>query len=402
MHTSRTNVLCVAFVAALVGCAVAHAADWQNWRGPNHDGISSETDFKTTWQKAPKKLWEQKIGSAFSSFVCADGKAYTCGTADKQQVLFCFDAETGREIWKKPFEKQRKDAQGGDGTRATPTIDDGHVYILGGHGLLLCVKADGTEVWKHQFNNAPHWGYSGSVLIEGDLAIVSPGKSDGALAALDKKTGKPAWKCGSDQAGYSTPYPFTFNDKRYIAGFLGKAAIIVEAATGRQVWSMPWKTSYDVNASTPLYHDGHLFFSSGYGHGSILLKLRADGDKLAADKVWESDVLRNKFHSAVLYEGNLYSGDEQSLKCVEFLTGKQRWVKRRTKHATVVLANGHLIVLTEKGKLQIAKASPDAYKPIAEADVLSGRCWTVPTLSNGRLYARNLDKAICLDLRTGS
>jgi outer membrane protein assembly factor BamB len=406
--TRRTGIAAVVGIVVLSG-PLALAADWPNWRGPNHDGISPEKGFKTEWKEPPKVLWEAPIGSAFSSVTCVGDKVYTCGTKDKKQVLFCLNANTGEEIWKKPFEKERKDGQGGDGTRATPTIDDGRVYILGGHGLLVCFDAkSGDEIWNRQLKHEPQWGYAGSVLIEGDMAIVCGGESDGGLLALDKKTGKEIWKCTEEPAGYSTPYPITFHGKRYIVGFLAKLVVVAEAKTGREVWRAPWETSYDVNAPTPIFHDGYLFLVSGYSTGCGVFKLAPDGDKLSGEKVWGiSKVIMSKIQSCVLKDGVLYGSDQnRSLKCVELVTGKELWNVEGYANATVILADGHLIVLTERGKLEIAKASPKEYKPTAEATILKGgpkgnQCWTIPTLYNGKLYARNLAKAVCVDLSAG-
>jgi len=390
----------IRMVGVLTLAGLLLGADWPNWLGPNHDGISSEKGFKVTWQGSPKVLWEHAVGSGFSAFACVGGKVYTCGTKDKQQVLFCFDAQTGKLIWDTPIEQEFKDRSGGDGTRATPAVNDGRVYQLGARGTLLCVDAKtGDQKWRMQFSGKPNWGYAGSVLIEGKLAIVSPGGSDGALLALDKETGKEVWKCASDPAAYGSPYPFTFNKQRYIVGFMAKAAIIADAQTGQEMGRIPWETSYDVNASSPIYHDGHLYLGTAYGTGCALFKLSAKGGKLAADEVWRSKVLQTKFRSCVLTDGVLYTGDEEGLKCVEFMTGKLLWKVDHMNHASVVLADNHLIVLTEKGQLQTAKATPKEYKPIAKADLLSGRCWTVPTLYDGKLYLRNLEKAVCLDLR---
>jgi outer membrane protein assembly factor BamB len=209
-------------------------------------------------------VWEREVGSAFSSFACVGNRVYTCGAQDKQQVLYCLDANTGEVLWKKPFEKEFRNEHG-DGTRGTPTVHEGRVYLLGAYGRLLCVDANnGSDLWEKQFSNQPTWAYAGSVLIEGDLAIVSAGKSDGALAAFNKKTGEPVWKCGEDPVGYATPYPFTFNGERYIVGFMGNSVLIAEAKTGREVWRMPWKTDWDVNAASPIFHDGYLFLTSGY------------------------------------------------------------------------------------------------------------------------------------------
>ncbi len=392
---------CIGALAAFVlFSTAASAADWPHWRGPNHDGISAEKDLVTSWgESGPKVLWERAIGPSYSSMACVGGRIYTCGTQDDRQVLFCLDAKTGKEIWKQAFGDGYSDGEG-DGTRATPTVDDGRVFILGAHGRLVCFDAEtGKESWSRKFDNRPSWGYSGSVLVEGDLAIVSAGRADGALLALDKKTGRPVWKHGDAKPGYATPYPFTFNGKRYVCGFMARNAIIVELETGKQVWSMPWETDWHVNAATPIFHDGHLFLASGYNTGCGLYKLSASGDGLSAEEVWRSKILLSKFQTPILYEGKLYTSDQKSLKCVDFQTGERKWRKRRIKHGTIVLADGHLILLTGKGQLQIAKATPEEFDPTAKARILSGRCWTVPVLSSGRLYARDMEKIVCIDMR---
>lgn len=393
-----------ALVAGALGVLLlatsARGQDWPNWRGPNHDGISAETNLATKWDAAPPMVWKLDIGSAFSAFVCVDGKAYTCGTREGKQVLFCIDAEAGTILWQKPFAEEYRERQGGDGTRATPTVHDGRVYILGARGRLVCFDAkDGNELWSRQLSGMPQWGYSGSVLIEGDLAIVSAGGDDGALLALAPKTGKTVWKCAGDPVGYATPYPFTLEARRYVVGFLAKSVIIADVETGREVWRMPWETSWDVNATTPIFHDGHLFLSSGYRHGAILLKLAGASDKLTAETVWQNQAIRAKFQTPVLYQGHLYTSDETGrLKCVEFTTGKEKWNHGGVTHGTVILAEGHLFILTDKGELLIGKATPEGFEPLTQARILKGRCWTVPTLYRGRLYARNFKQAVCLKL----
>ena len=180
------------------------------------------------------------------------------------------------------------------------------MYVLGARGTLLCVKAkDGSEVWRQKFSGAPTWFYSGSVLIEGDLAVVSPGGGAGSLAAYNRKTGSLAWKAGSDGAGYATPYPFTFEKTRYIACFSAKEILVVEAGDGAVAWRSPWKTSYDVNSATPIYHDGSLFISSGYGHGCALFRLRKSGGKLSVREAWNNQSIRSKFQTFVLYKLSL-------------------------------------------------------------------------------------------------
>jgi outer membrane protein assembly factor BamB len=377
----------------------SHAADWANWRGPNHDGLSPERNFKTNWVQPPKVVWEFPVGAGFSSFTCVGEKAYTCGTRDKQQTAFCLDANTGKLIWATPIEPQYREKSGGDGPRATPTIDDGRVYVFGALGRMLCLDAEkGKEIWSRQFNNRPIYGYSGSVLILGDLAIVSPGTKDGALLALDKKTGKDVWKCGKDAAGYATPYPFALNGRQYVVNFMARFVVAADAKTGEEALRIPWDTWSGINVSAPIFHDDHLFISSGYNAGAALFKLSARDDHLSASQIWRSKVFRDKFQSCVLVDGILYGGDEVGFKCAEFMTGKQCWNIREMENASVLWANGYLIVLAEDGKLMIAPATPKEFKPIAQAQVLSGRCWTIPTLCRGKLYLRDFNKAVCLDL----
>jgi outer membrane protein assembly factor BamB len=391
---------------AICGFAVGAVADWPSFRGPHHNGISDEKGLKTTWESALPMVWQKPIGAGFSTVAAVGDRLFTGGTAEGKQVIFCLKADTGDIVWQKPLEDAYPEGQGGDGPRATPTIDGGRLYMLGARGKLVCLQADsGNEIWSTTFSNMPQWGYSGSVLIDGELAITSGGANDGGLVALDKKSGKVVWKCGDDPAGYATPYPFDFGGKHYVFGFTGESAIIVEPASGRQLWRVPWKTDWNVNAAAPIFHEGHLFLSSGYSTGSALYKLSVDGDKLAGEEVWrEKKLFLNKFQSCVLYEGNLYGCDQNALICADFLTGKEKWrevrgPKGKYQNGTVVLAEGNLFVLTEQGVLQIGKASPDGWKPQTTADVLDGRCWTVPVIDRGRLYARNLERLACFNLR---
>lgn len=416
MIANRTSVFVQAVVFTLV--VSARADDWPNFRGPKHDGISTDRGFLTQWpESGPKKLWSREVGAAFSSFAIVGDRLFTCGTEDKQQVLLCLDAATGRVIWKKPLEPEITDPDPHlHGTRATPTVNAGRVYMMASHANVFCFDAaTGREIWKRTFGNKPGWGYAGSVLIEGDLAIVQAGGADGSLCAMNKRSGEVVWKCGDDPAAYATPYPFTLAGKRYVCGFMGHSVIVAEVATGRRVLRFDWPSHSGVNACAPIFHDGHLFISTGYGYGAGLFKLEPDGDRLRATEVWRNRKIRNKFQSPVLLDGKLYTSDENGLKCIDFLTGGRHWRRGGVRHGTILAADGHLILLTETGELQIARASPEGFEPISTSKLYEGttftvlqrvarqrqgaRCWTVPVLVGGRLYVRNHDTVACLDLR---
>lgn len=404
----RMNRLMLGVAATMAFCASGMAGDWPNFRGPKYDGISPETGLKTIWTTPPKTLWEAKVGDAFSGISIVGDRAYTCGTSAKKQTAVCLDANTGKQIWQTPIEDAYFEPMGGNGARSTPTVSDGRVYVLGAQGRLVCLNAaDGKLVWDKKYGGVPQWGYSGSVLAEGNLAVVSAGGQDGALVAYDKATGKEIWKSGSDGAGYATPYPFTFEGERYIVGFTATKASIVRASDGKLAWETKWKTDYDVNAAAPISQDGHLFVSSGYTTGSAVFKLSKSGDGLKAENIWGgiNKVLLGKFQSAILHEDHLYCSDEKRLACVNFLTGKQVWeVKRiddgpRPKDSTLVLAEGHLFIQIENGDFVITPATPEGYKPTAKFKAFEGKCWTVPTLANGRLYSRDMGTIKCFGMK---
>ncbi|MEK6675875.1 MAG: PQQ-binding-like beta-propeller repeat protein [Planctomycetota bacterium] len=376
------------------------AEDWPNFRGPKHNGISEETGLRVKWDSTIPLVWERNVGSAFSSFSCVGDRCYTCGTESRQQVLLCLNADSGEVVWQVPFEKAYVERQGGDGTRATPTVNDGKVYVLGAKGKLLCADATtGKEVWSKQFSHEPKWGYSSSVLVEDNLAISSGGEDQGALIAYDKKTGQEVWKSGNDPAGYATPYPFSFEGARYVVGFTGQSAIVLEMKTGKQALRIPWETSYEVNAAAPIFHDGHLFIGSGYRTGSAVFKLRKQGEGLAAEEVWRNTILMPKFQSCILHDGKLFVSDQKALVCADFLSGKELWRKPHIQNGTLVLADRHFFLLTEGGELQIAEASDKDWNPITTKEILEGRSWCVPVLYRGRLYARDLERLVCLDLK---
>lgn len=395
--------LALACCLSLLAAAASRADDWPNFRGPNHDGICTETGLKLDWTAPPVARWEHKVGDAFSGISVVGARVYTCGTADKKQVVVCLDGQTGRPLWSTPIDDAYWEPQGGNGPRSTPSIADGRVYTLGALGHLVCLDAEtGNVEWDKRFSDKPQWGFSGSVLIDGDLAVISAGGKQGALIAYDRKSGKELWKAGSDPVGYSTAYPFAFEGERYIAGFTGDSLIVVRAKDGVLAWREPWKTAWNVNAAAPIFHDGNLYLTSGYDTGSAVFKLAKAGDTLSGRHLWAggvSKVLLSKFQSSVLTDGCLFASDQRKLACVDFMTGKELWKEPRMENGTIVLAEGKLVVLTEGGELLVAPASKSGFKPTTRVKLLDGRCWTVPTIANGRLFVRNQDTVKCFELK---
>jgi outer membrane protein assembly factor BamB len=390
----------IAVALTLTGAATtaAHAVDWYRWRGPDLNGISKETGWQTSWpESGPKQLWKAPVGTGFSSFSISRDRVYTMGNTNDTDVVSCLEAGSGKFVWQHAYAcpLDPKNFEGGPG--ATPTVDGDFIYTFSRKGHVYCLNAaDGKVAWSKNLNKElgleiPTWGFAGSALVEGNLVILNAGN---AGIALDKKSGKVVWDSGKGPGGYATAVPLAGPDGG-VAMFSRQSLIAVKAADGRELWSYPWKTSYDVNAADPVIAGDRVFMSSGYNHGATVIRIKGS----QAEKVWESKNMRNHFNSCVLWQEHLYGVDESELRCLAFDTGEVKWKYPQFGKGSLMLADGKLIGLSEKGELIIAEATPSAFKPVARAQVLTGKCWTMPVLSNGHIYCRNArGDVVCLDV----
>jgi outer membrane protein assembly factor BamB len=397
--------LCLAALATIFIRTEARAVDWYRWRGPDMNGISSETGWQVNWpDDGPKQLWKASVGMGFSSMVVSQGRVYTMGNdGDKTDTVYCFDAATGASVWKHPYPCPLDAHYYEGGTSATPTVDGDRVYTLSRKGDLFCLNAaKGDVIWSKNVHTDwgfedSEWGYAASPVVEGDLLILNVGS---AGIGVNKMTGALAWHSEKTVPGYSTPVVFNSGGGRMAAMLCKDTVEAYNPADGKSAWSFPWKTQYDMNAATPIFSDGKLFVSAGYGHGSALLDL-ASGKPVV---VWQNTNFRNHIASSVLWQGYLYGVDdisntEYALKCVAWDTGEVKWSEPKFGKGTLIIVDGKILGLSDKGMLMVADASPAGFKPISQAQVLGGKCWTTPVLSNGRIYCRNLKgDLVCLDV----
>jgi outer membrane protein assembly factor BamB len=385
--------------ALLVGLAAGplKAADWPQWRGPQRNGISAETGWLTRWPAAgPKRLWSARVGEGFSSVAVAGGRVYAIGNASNQDRVSCLNAETGKPVWSYAYASPAGDY---GGPRATPVLDGGNVYTFSRDGVALCLNAgNGKVVWQKDLRREtgaqpPQWGFAGSPLISGNLAIYNLGA---AGTGVDKGTGKIVWRSATEASGYASPLAYTVGNQQGVAIFTASAIAGLNPANGRLLWQFPWQTNFGVNAADPIFSGNTVFISSNYEKGCALLRL--GGGQPAA--VWQNRNMRNHFNSCVLVGGALYGNDQGTLKCIDLATGAGRWQQRGMGKGGLISAGGNLLVMTERGELLLAKAAPDRYTELARAQVLTGTCWTHPVLANGRIYCRSHEgDLVCLDVR---
>jgi outer membrane protein assembly factor BamB len=388
--------------------ARAAAEDWPKWLGPRGDNISHEKLPDSWTDGGPKRVWSAKVGEGFASPVAVAGKLYLFTLYDgKSETLTCFDAAGGKSLWHQSYTVDFKPQY--NGTRGTPTVEGDRIYTLGEGGDLLCRSLDGgTEIWrsnvlKEAGGKPIMWGCASSPTIVGDRIYVQTGSDGGPIAvAVDKKTGKVEWKSEqADKSGYATIAHVDTKTPQLIV-FSGKSVNGVDAASGKTLWSEPVQTEYDVNAATPVFAGGKLFITSEYNSGrSTMFDLGAGGKP---KKLWANTNLKSRFQPVVVENGVIYGNGAGTLTCIKWDTGQIAWkgngdLKKLGAGGSVVRAAGDkLIVLSERGRLSIVRATPEKCEPIGSMPLFDAQqVWTSPLAYDGKVYCKGGDEFVCLD-----
>lgn len=371
---------------------------WADFRGPNRLGVYSQTPILTAWPASGlKRLWKQPVGGGYAAFVIAHNTAFTIEQRRSNEVIAAYDLLTGKEKWTNSWPADFRESMGGDGPRATPIWHDGKIYAMGAEGELRVIDAaTGATLWRKNIltdNGAANlqWGMSASPLIVDDKVIVQPGGSGGrSIVAYNKTTGARLWTSLDDKQAYTSPVLATLAGKRQIVTVTADRAVALDPADGKLLWDFPWKTEYDVNSAQPIpAGENTLFLSAGYGHGAALVEITADGAAFKARQLWFNNRMKNKFNSSVLHEGHFYGLDEGILACLDARTGSQKWKGGRYGYGQLLLASGHLVIISESGELVLVKASPDGHQELAKFEAIDGKTWNNPAISNGVLVVRN-------------
>ncbi len=403
------NLMLFAVLALAVG-AQSSVTDWPQFLGPERNGIYRGPALAETWPASgPRVVWKKQVGPGFSGPVVAQGRVILFHRVSDREVVEALDARTGTAQWQYGYPTSYRDDFGFDeGPRAVPVVENGVVYTFGAEGQLHAISlATGTRIWSEdtmrRFGVAKgFFGAAGSPLVEDGRVIANIGGRGAGIVAFDAKTGKVLWSATDDEASYSSGVGATIG-KRRSSVFLTRTGLVgVDPATGQVQFQRRWRSrqSASVNAATPIVIGDLIFISAEYGPGAAVL--RVDGSTLT--DLWSSDeALSNHYSTSVHRDGYLFGfhGRQEfgpSFRAVELRTGKVRWSEDRFKAGSVTLAGERLLILRETGELILAPASPDAFRPLARAQVLPATVRAFPALADGRLYLRNEKTLVCLDL----
>jgi outer membrane protein assembly factor BamB len=390
--------------------AIVWTTHWTDFRGPRRDGHYTAGAIRTDWTTL-RPLWRQPVGGGFASFVVAGGRAFTIEQRGQDEVAAAYDVLTGRELWTTAWNALLRDSMGGDGPRATPTWHDGRLYVLGGTGEFRSLDAaTGRTLWRTNIladagAGNIDWGVAASPLIvDNTVVVLAGGANDQSVVAYDLQSGKRVWGALDDDASYSSPMLVTLAGVRQILTFTATRLVGLSPDNGRLLWEFPWETDNEVNASQPLIAGAdRVFISSGYGMDAAMLQVTAGVDgQLTVRELWRTNRMNNVFTSSLLHEGFIYGLDETILTCLDASTGELKWKGGRYGYGQVMLASGHLIVLTEEGELALVRADPNAHQEIARFPAIEGRTWNHPAISDGILLIRNFEEMAAFDLAKGT
>jgi outer membrane protein assembly factor BamB len=408
-------------LAALMAVSMA-AQDWPQWGGPNRNFTSGATGLASAWPSGgPRQAWSRSLGEGYSAIVVEGNRAYTMyrerpgllsfGKQD-QEIVVALNTADGKTIWEHRYdapELPRMNLEYGPGPHSTPLIVGNRIYTVGAMGHLLALdKNTGRPAWSHNLHQefGVTWGrgYSCSPIAYKDTIILVTGKKGHSVIAFKQSDGSVAWKKQDFDYGPSSPILINVDGQEQLVLFMADGPVALDPASGELLWTHPHKTDYGLNISTPVWGPGNLLFlSSAYSGGSRVLHLTQKAGKTSVKQLWFSSRMRIHFGSAVRIGDYVYgsSGDfgPAFLAGVDVKTGTVAWQDRSFSRASLVHADGKVIVLDEDGDLALLTVSPQGAKVLARASVLSKIAWTPPTLAGTRLYIRDRKTIRALDLK---
>ncbi len=393
---------------------------WQQWHGPNRDGKSLETGLLKSWPtNGPALLWKSPdIGTGWSTVSVGGGLIYTSGLrhegtnySEKQGSIWLTALDMDGKIkWSKDVGPAFVGHHVYQGARATPTYDNGDLYLLLGLGMLGCYDAKtGDTKWQRDIQmdfqaQKIKWQFAESLLVLDDKVIATPGGTNSFMVALNKEDGTTVWESGPfGSAGYSSPIYVEYEGIPMIINGADDGIAGVHAETGKILWTQEFAKGNVANCPTPVFEDGYVFWAVGYKKGGICLKLSVSGKRVKATEVWRTMDVRTQYGGYVIHDGYIYGNDMYKWSCLELKTGKLMWKATSVRKGAISYADGMLYLYgIDKGHTVLAPASPQGLEPTGEFKIIHkkgppGRAH--PVICDGRLYLRFPTSIYCFDIK---
>jgi outer membrane protein assembly factor BamB len=377
------------------------------FRGPARDGIYNETNLLTSWPaEGPTLLWKAEgIGNGYSSPIISGDRIFVTGEIDCIGYLFAFN-KSGSLIWKK--ETGHEWMENFTGSRSTPTLVDGLLYVSTGMGRIICFDANtGTEKWSVDKIKDLHgvnvrFGYSEGLLINDNLVYCFPGGPDTNAVALNRFSGEIAWvsKAMGDSTAYTSPMLITLPSRKIVVNFSIHNLVGLAAETGELLWNHKLQGEGDIQANTSLFENGNIYYVSGRSNGAVKLALSVDGRSIT--KIWNNDKVTD-VHGGFVKIGNyVYTSQYKPRRyCSVDATTGQISDSLKFDKGTLIFADGMLYCYTEKGMVGLVKPENGKMELVSSFKMPVGtkEFFTIPVISEGVFYLRHGDAMLAYDIR---
>jgi len=382
--------------------------EWPAFRGADRTGRQRGTRISADWKtQPPELLWKIAVGPGWSSFTVAGKLLFTQEQRGVNEMVVCYDAETGAELWVQQSETRFDEAMGGPGPRATPTLADGNLYVLGANGLLFRLNpTNGDVVWEQDLREAadrepPMWGFSSSPwVVDGLVIVYAGGADDKGILAFDTETGDFRWGASSGNDSYSSPQLGSIAGEELLLMLTNTGLSLLDPQTGEERLNYEWEIEAYRALQPHLVGGDTILMPSGMGVGTRRVRFTKSEDKLSSEELWTTRNLKSDFNDLVVYQGHAYGFDGSIFTCIDLENGKRKWKRGRYGKGQVLLVedSGMLLVSSERGELVLLDANPEKHLELAKMQALEGKTWNHPVLIGDLLYIRNSQEAACYRL----
>ena len=397
----------IAVLVSVVAVPVALASASPQFRGPDRDGIFPAEGLLQSWpESGPAMVWSTSgLGEGYASVAIADGRLFTTGAKDGKGSIHAFDLE-GNRLWSQVYGEVHNGG-GYPGTRTTPTVEGGKVFLLSSKGHALAFDAtSGEEVWRrdllteYEAENL-YFGISESPLVVDGNVVFTPGGKKASIVALDVDTGETAWETkGLGQtAAYCNPRLFDNGTHRQIVTLLAKSMVAVDPANGAVLWQQDYPATYDIHAVSPVFHGNLIYVSDGYDQGGKAFRMAEDGRSVS--QVWAEEDLDIHHGGTVMLDGRIYgAASKKDWHVLDAESGEKLATLRRLGKGAVVYADGRLYGYVESGKVVLVNPDPENFEVVGELaiDQGEGHHWAHPVIVDSRLYIRHGDALMSYDV----
>jgi outer membrane protein assembly factor BamB len=410
------RILFLSLLSLVLTSACNQKSEISDWRGPNRDGIYNETGLLKQWpEEGPSLLWSHEgLGYGHSTVAVANNRIYVTGVKDSAQsmgTLFTFDLD-GSLLWEKEYGKDF--TANFTGTRSTPVVVDDHIYIESGAGAVFCLDAeDGSEIWSKDFvedlgvDSVLLFGYSESVLIDGNQLICVPGGKENNVLSLNRFTGEKIWGCSGneEEATYNSPILVEIGTQRLVVAMTSGSVMGIDAESGEMYWQIEQTQQNLIHANTPLYAGGKLVVSSAdptSTSGLVQIELLDLGKK--AEVVWRYRKFRNLLGGLVKIDSCIYGSMAfgKNWQVINWNTGEMLVQNKELGGGSIIYADGMFYCYTEReGEVALVDADPSKFEIINKFKVPLGsnEHWARPVISNGVLYIRHGDALMAYHIK---